>query len=127
MTPAEAIELVTTALAQVSGLRAPTSVPGAISPPMALTEIATIRSPDTFDRAVTYGLRVALLVQRGDQRNSQERTLELADPTGSVSSSVFAALLSMDNGGTVVFEGPGLVEHGGASYVGGVFTVEVFG
>lgn len=127
MTPDTAIQTVATALDQVSGLRAPTAMPGSATPPTVITEIAAIRAPESFDGSVAYVMRCTLLVARSDQRNSQERTWALIDPTGSVSTSAFAALLSISAAGSVVFEGPGTVEYGGQQYAGGIFTVELFG
>lgn len=124
MTPEEAIQTCTTALRQA--LRAPDTVKGA-NTPSAITEIANIVAPATYDGSVTYTMRVTLLIQRGDQRNSQERAWQHIDPTAEPSESAFAALLSMDNGGPVSFEGPGTVEFNGQQYVGGFFSLELYG
>lgn len=126
-TPAAAISAVATAANQVTGLRVHGTVPGSISPPAAVVELAGITAPASLGSTADYRVRVTLLSQRGDQRNSQERTLALIDPTGTAASSVFAALLTEATVGQVEFEGPGLIEFGGQQYVGGVFTAEVYG
>ena len=125
--PQDVLEAVATTLSQVAGISVHSTTPGTVAPPAAIVEIASITAPSTFGVTADYGVRVILLVQAGDNRSSQLRTQELIDPAGSVSSSVFAALLDHDPGGQVVFEGPGLVPHGGQEYSGGIFRLEVYG
>lgn len=125
MTPAGAIGAVATALAAVDGLRVHETVPGSVAAPAAVIEIAGISAPATFDGSVTYQMRVTLLIQRGDQRSSQETTYAFIDPTDP--DSVFGALLDVDEGGPVSFDGPGTIEYAGTSYAGGIFTLELFG
>lgn len=126
-TPAGAVTAVATALNDVTGLRVHETTPGAVQTPAAVVELAGITAPATFGNTADYRVRVLLLVQRGDQRNSQERTLALIDPTGSAGTSAFAALLDEPTVGQVEFEGPGTVSYGGQEYAGGIFTAEVFG
>lgn len=123
--PQDIIEAVGTALDVVTGLRVQTKA-GKAHVPGVVVELDRINAPVTTDGAVDYAVRVLLLVQMGEFRNSLERIWDYADPAGSTSTSVFAALLSYGPSGDVVFDGPGLVEYGGQQYGGGVFTVEVF-
>jgi hypothetical protein len=126
VTPLEALDGVADAVAAVTGMHTYSKTPGPIATPAALTELAGIVAPTDTGGTAVYSVKVVLLVQKGDQINSQERTLALLDPTGSTTASVFAALLDYDPVGQVSFDGPGLVEHSGQQYVGGIFTVTVF-
>lgn len=127
MSPSEVIEAITEALAQVDGLRVPTTVPGQAQPPTAIAEIAGVTAPSALGGSADYQVRVTLLVQRGDQRDSQARTLALIDPDGTESTSVLAALLSVPEVGQVEFDGPGLVTWADQQYSGGIFTLTVLG
>lgn len=127
MTPTEVLGRVKTALDQVQDLRVHDHVPGSVSPPAAVVEINAITAPSMLGGGADYRVQVSLLVQRGDQRSSQDRTLLLVDPEGPVSRSVFAALLSVDEVGQVAMEGPGTIEWGGQQYAGAILTVTVFG
>jgi hypothetical protein len=124
-TPQGVLDDVADSLDQVGGLRCHSKTPGQVTPPAAVCELDRIVSPSSFGTTATYRVRVVLMVQVGDQRNSQERTLGYIDPTGAVTDSAFAALLDYAPAQAVTFEGPGLVEYGGTQYAGGIFTVEV--
>lgn len=126
-TPAGAVAAVADALGDVQGLRVHETAPGSVATPAAVVELASILAPASLGSTADYRVRVLLLVQRGDQRNSQERTLALIDPTGVANTSAFAALLDEPTVGQVEFEGPGLIEYGGQQYAGGIFTAEVYG
>lgn len=126
-TPAGAVAAVADALGDVQGLRVHETAPGSVATPAAVVELVGITAPASLGNTADYRVRVVLLVQRGDQRNSQERAYALIDPTGSASSSAFAALLTESTVGQVEFEGLSLIEFGGQQYVGGIFTAEVFG
>jgi hypothetical protein len=125
--PQDVLEALATSLEQVYGLNVYSYTPGSVSTPAAVCEIAGLTSPSHLGGGVDYTIRVLLLVQAGDQAYSQERTLELIDPSGSTSTSVLVALLDYDPATAVEFEGPSLVEFGGALYAGGIFTTEVYG
>lgn len=124
--PQDVLEAVATSLAQVDGLRTHSTVPGSVAPPAAIVDIASITAPTSLGLSAEYRVRVTLLVQVGDQRNSQVRTLDLIDPLGTVTKSAFAALLDHAAASQVLFEGPGLVEHGGQQFSGGIFTVTIY-
>jgi hypothetical protein len=124
--PQEALEAVADAIGQVGDLNVYSYTPGAVRTPAAVCEIAAIDAPTALGGSVDYTIRVLLLVQRGDQQFSQEHSLDLADPTGDASTSVFAALLTLDAAGPVRYE-PGTVEHGGTQYAGGLFTFDLYG
>lgn len=114
-------------LNQVTGLRTHSTDPGSVSAlPAAVCEIATITAPSAMGGSADYAVRVFLLVQKGDVRNSQERTLALIDPSGTVSTSAFAALGDYRGTGQIVVEQAGIIDYGGTSFYGAVFTVEVY-
>jgi hypothetical protein len=112
-------------LDQVTGLRCHSKHPDNIATPAAICELATILAPSTLGTSAGYTIRVVLLVQVSDKRNTQERTLALIDPTGTVSTSAFAAILDHDPVSQVLFEGPGVIGYGDQQFHGGVFTVNV--
>jgi hypothetical protein len=113
------------ALDQVTGLAAHSKHPENIKTPAAICELASITAPSTLGTVAEYTVRVILAVQVGDKRNSQERTLALIDPAGTVATSALVALLSDDPVRQVLFEGPGLIGYGDQQFHGGVFTVNV--
>ena len=125
MTIASDLEDIATAVDQVANLRVQTKY-GKANPACAVVELDRVTAPATHSGGANYLVRVLLLVQIGDFRNSLDRIYAFADPAGTVSTSVLTALLSYANAGEVSFDGPGLVEYGGQTYGGGVFTVEVF-
>jgi hypothetical protein len=124
--PAAALEDVSAALDGVAGLR-PQVKAGKINTPCAIVELAGLSTPSQFGGSADYKIRVILLVQVGDYRNSLERVWEFIDPDGTTSTSAVAALLTVDALGSVSFDGPGLVEWGGAQYAGGIFTADYIG
>lgn len=123
--PQDVLNAVKAALDQVTGLRCHATHPGQVNTPAAVCEISRVLAPGTLGTAAEYTVRVALLVQVGDQRNSQERTLALIDPTGDVTESAHAALQDYPHTKQVLFEGPGLVQYGDQPFHGGVFTLEI--
>jgi hypothetical protein len=120
--PGDLLDSLADSLGQVTGLRAHDKTPGNVHPPAAVCEIAGVTAPSAHGGTADYVVKVMLLVQLGEQRQSQDRTFDLIDPGGTVSTSAFAALLSNQSVGQVEFEGPGVVEYGGQQYVGGIFT-----
>ena len=124
--PGDIRQAAATALEQVSGLRAYAKPPGAVVPPAALVQHTRIVGPVTLSSAVDYQLRVVVLVQLGEFRNSQDRVEDLIDPTGTVSTSAVAALLSSSTFGQVVIEDFGDIEYGGAVYAGAILNVDAF-
>jgi hypothetical protein len=123
--PGDILTAVSGALDAVTGLNCYPKNPGSVVTPAAVVEIASITSPAVFGAGADYSVRVLLLVQRGEQSNSQTRTHTLIDPVGAASTSAFTALLAYAGAGQVEFDGPGLVEYGGHQYAGGIFTVAV--
>lgn len=124
--PASALATIQTALDGVTGLR-PQVKAGKINTPCAIVEIAGLTTPSMFGGSVDYQIRVLLLVQVGDFRNSLERIWDYINPDGSASTSVATALLSVQSLGPVTFDGPGVVEWAGVQYAGGIFTASLLG
>jgi hypothetical protein len=124
-TPAATLTAISTALDGVTGLR-PQVKAGKANTPAAIVEMLGLTYPSALGGTVDYQMRVRLLVQLGDFRNSLERVWEFVDPDGSTSTSVLVALQSVDSLGPVVFEA-GDVEWDGQTYAGGVFTFEAWG
>lgn len=123
--PLDVLRAVAAKLEQVTGLRCHATAPGSVTTPAAVCELAGLTAPSTLSGTATYTIKVILLVQLGDQRNSQERTLELIDPAGTVATSALVALLDYSPASEVKFEGPGLLDYAGQQYHGGIFTVTV--
>jgi len=125
VTIATDLAAIATAVDQVANLRVQTKY-GKANPACAVVELDRVTAPATHSGGANYLVRVLLLVQVGDFRNCLDRIYTLVDPAGTVSTSALVALLDYDAAGEVSFDGPGLVEYGGQTYGGGVFTVEVF-
>jgi hypothetical protein len=124
--PASVLASIETALDGVTGLRAQLRQ-GKATTPGAIVLLDGITAPSALGGSADYQIRVLLLVQLGEVRDSLERVLEFINPDGTTATSVLAALLSVSAVGQVTFEGPGLVPWGGQDYAGGIFTVEAFG
>jgi hypothetical protein len=118
------LDAIATAVDQVTGLRVQTKQ-GNAHPPAAVIELDSVTAPSSLGGLADYRVRVLLLVQIGDFRQCLERINTYADPSGTVSTSAFVALLSYAGAVSVSFEA-GNVEYGGKTYGGGAFTVEVF-
>lgn len=126
MTIASTLAAIETAAKQVTGLRV-THAASQVNTPQAIVEVERIIAPGSLDNNADYRIRVLLLVQLGDFRDSLDRILALVEPNGAVASSLMAALLSLGSStGDVMFEGPGLVEYRDQVFGGGVFTFEVY-
>jgi hypothetical protein len=124
--PVDALAAISTALDGVTGLR-PQVKGGKANPPAAVVELDGFTAPAAMGGSADYRVRVLLLVQAGDFRNSLERIWEFIDPGGTAATSVTVALQSVGSVGSVVFDGPGVIEWDGQSYGGGAFLVEVYG
>jgi hypothetical protein len=123
--PASVLSSIETAL-DGAGLRAQTKQ-GKATTPGAVILLDGVTAPAVHGGGADYAIRVLLLVQVGELRNSLDRVLTLVDPDGPTTTSALAALLSVASVGQVEFEGPGLVPWDGQEYAGGIFTVEAFG
>jgi hypothetical protein len=123
--PGDILSAVSSALGSVTGLNCYPKNPGKAVVPAAVCEIAEITAPTTFGTSADYTVRVRLLVQLGEFKDSDDRTNTLIDPAGATSASVFAALLGHAPDSQVKFE-KGLVEYGNQQYAGGIFTFEVY-
>lgn len=119
------LEAVASAIDSVTGLRVQTKA-GQANAPAAVVELAGIQSPSRFGGGSEVTVRILLLVQVGDFRSVLERIYAYADPAGTTSTSVYAALLGYAAAGDIEFDGPGLVPYNGKEYGGGIFTVRVF-
>lgn len=125
MTIESSLTAVAAAVDTVTGLRVQTDS-GKANTPAAVVELAGIRSPVATGGITLLQVRIRLLVQVGEFRNCLERIHAFVDPAGTTATSVYAALLDYAPAGDIAFEGPGLVEYGGQTYGGGVFTCEVY-
>jgi hypothetical protein len=125
MTIQSSLDALATAVDSVTGLRVQTDS-GKANTPAAVIELAGIRSPVAMGGVTVLAVRIRLLVQVGEFRNVLERIHTYADPNGTTATSVYAALLAYAPAGDIEFDGPGLVEYGGQTYGGGVFSCEIF-
>jgi hypothetical protein len=124
--PASALSTISTALDGVTGLR-PQVKAGKINTPCAIVELAGMTAPSALGSVSDYKIRVLLLVQVGDYRNSLERIWDFINPDGTAANSVTVALLTVGALGPVEFDGPGLVEWAGQQYAGGIYTADFHG
>lgn len=125
--PGDIRQTAATALDQVIGLRTHATPPGSITPPAALVQHGEIAVGVAFGTAADYKLQILLLVQLGEFRNSQERVEDLIDPTGPVTTSAVAALLSDSTFGQITVTNIGDYEYGGKSYAAAALSVEAIG
>jgi hypothetical protein len=123
--PAATLTAISTALDGVTGLR-PQVKAGKANTPAAIVEMLGLTYPSALGGSVDYQMRVRLLVQLGEFRNSLERVWEFVDPDGTTATSALVALQSVAAVGDVRFEA-GDVEWDGQSYAGGVFEFTAYG
>lgn len=124
--PGDIRQTAASALDQVTGLRAHAAPPGSINPPAALVQHSRITTGVTFGASTDYQLRIVLLCQLGEYRNSQERVETLIDPAGTVTTSAVVALLSDDTFGQVTIDDFGDLDYGGTTYAGAILTVDAY-
>lgn len=117
MTITSVVARVANTLDSVSGLRVQTNTGKVNATPAAIVELDAVQGPSAFDGSADYVVRIALLEQVGDFRNSVERIYARADQ-------VIDALEADGLLGTWRLE-LGTLEYGGQHYGGGVLAVQV--
>lgn len=117
MTITSVVSRVATSIDTVAGLRVQTNTGKVNATPAAIVELDAVQGPSAFGGSADYVIRVALLEQVGDFRNSVERIYARADQV----------LAALEADGLI---GPwrlelGTLEYGGQHYGGGVLAVQV--
>lgn len=131
--PAVRAALAAQVTAQIPGLRNAPTVPGQISPPMAVVRPArgtVVDYQETFDGGMTIFMEIVILVAMGNDRTGQTNLDGYLQPTGATS--VFAAVQKDPTLGGVVADahvthaqGYGLIDYAGVEYIGSTLIVEV--